>query len=105
MKLTHNYHVYILKCRDDSYYVGVTNNLERRLYEHNEGFNDHCYTNDKRPVVLVYSELYSDIKRAILREKQLKGWSRKKKEALFNSDWEQIKQLSKSKNNPSTSSG
>lgn len=97
MKLTHNYYVYILKCSDDSYYVGVTNNLERRLWEHNEGLNNNCYTYNKRPVALMYNEPYIDITQAIQREKQLKGWSRNKKKALFNLDWDQIRQLARSK--------
>ncbi len=110
MKLSHNYSVYILECSDGSYYTGVTNNLERRLWEHNTGFNNGCYTYTKRPVKLKYYETSKDIKQVILREKQLKGWSRKKKEALFREDWEEIKVLSKSYSskgpaNPSKGSG
>lgn len=97
MKSDHNYYVYILECSDGSYYVGVTNNLERRLWEHQEGYNKGCYTFSRRPVTLKYYEHFSYINSAIEREKQLKGWSRKKKEALFNSDWEELKKLSKSK--------
>ena len=92
----YNFSVYILQCNDGSYYVGVTNNLERRIWEHQTGFNETCYTFTRRPVVLKYFENTSDIKQAILREKQLKGWSRKKKEALFKEDWEELKRLSKS---------
>ena len=96
MKLSNNYSVYILECIDGSYYTGVTNDLERRLWEHDTGFNIGCYTYSKRPVKLKYYETTNDIKQAILREKQLKGWSRKKKQALFKEDWEEIKRLSKS---------
>ena len=114
MKLSHNYSVYILECSDGSYYIGVTNDLDRRLWEHNTGFDIGCYTYSKRPVKLKYYETTNDVKQAILREKQLKGWSRKKKEALFKEDWNELKRLSKSSLvkatsyptiGPSTSSG
>ncbi len=89
---------------------GVTNDLARRLWKHNSGFNKDCFTYKRRPVELKYFETTNDVRQAILREKQLKGWSRKKKEALFKEDWQEIKKLSKSTsakllNNPSTSSG
>lgn len=115
MKLLHNYSVYIIECNDNSYYTGVTNDLDRRLWEHNTGFNIRCYTYSRRPVILKYYETTNDIKQAILREKQLKGWSRKKKEALFIEDWNELIWLSKSSaeklkdsryaSDPSTSSG
>ncbi len=115
MKLSYNYSVYIIECRDKSYYVGVSNDLDRRLWEHNTGFNAGCYTYPRKPVRLKYYETTKDVKQAILREKQLKGWGRKKKEALFREDWNELKHLSKSsskklRNNepagdPSTSSG
>lgn len=106
----HNYTVYIVECCDGAYYIGVTNDLDRRLWEHNTGYNKDCFTYKRRPVELKYFESTNDIRQAILREKQLKGWSRKKKEALFKEDWQEIKKLSKSAssksfNNPSTSSG
>ena len=77
------YYTYILKCSDQSYYVGVTNDVEKRLVEHQEGINSTCYTHSRRPLELVYFEKFIDILQAIAREKQLKGWSRKKKEALI----------------------
>ena len=95
--MDHCYYVYILQCKDGSYYTGVTNNIERRLWEHESGYNAGCYTFDKRPVELKYCERSHDIRQAIAWEKQLKGWSRKKKEALFKEDWEEIKRLAKSK--------
>ncbi|MCX6313983.1 MAG: GIY-YIG nuclease family protein [Chitinophagaceae bacterium] len=97
MKIAHNYYVYILKCSDQSYYTGVTNNLERRIWEHNQGHEKSCYTSSRLPVVLMYCERFQDIKQAIAWEKQIKGWSRKKKEALFVEDWETVKKLAKSK--------
>lgn len=96
MKITHNYYVYIVQCNDGSYYTGVTNNLERRIWEHQTGYNKDCYTFLRRPVELKYNEHFYDVKNAIAREKQLKGWSRKKKEALFKEDWEEIRRLSTS---------
>ena len=111
----YNYWVYIVKCKDGKYYTGVTNDLDKRLQEHNEGINPRCYTFERRPVKLMYEEHFRDINQAIAWEKQLKGWSRKKKEALFRRDIEEIKRLARSKNNrlnddassphPSTSSG
>lgn len=91
-----HYIVYIVECHDSSYYTGVTNNLERRLWEHNTGFNKNCFTYKRRPVELKYFESCSDIKQAIAYEKQLKGWSRKKKQALFKEDYTELRRLSKS---------
>lgn len=96
MKLGHDYYVYIVECRDGSYYVGVTNDLDRRMWEHHTGYDPGCYTHDKRPVELKYFEHYTDVNQAISREKQLKGWSRKKKQALFKENWDELKRLSKS---------
>ena len=78
--------VYIIECSDKSYYVGVTNNIERRLFEHNQGLNLKCYTYNKRPVKLKFCDYCSDSVEAIAFEKKLKGWGRKKKEALFQKD-------------------
>ena len=75
----HRYFVYILLCSDNSYYTGVTNNLERRLYEHDSAFNPGSYTCKRRPVKLVFNEQFDDVKQAIAFEKQIKGWNRAKK--------------------------
>ena len=69
----HNYFVYIIQCSDSSYYTGVTNDLERRLSEHNEGFSPDSYTASRRPVVLKYYERFQYIDHAIEWEKQIKG--------------------------------
>jgi putative endonuclease len=90
-------YVYIVRCADDSYYTGVTNDAERRVYEHNDGLDPDCYTFTRRPVELVYIEECIDPMEAIRREKQLKGWSRAKKEALICGDWESLKELSKNR--------
>lgn len=97
MKYNHTYYVYIVECSDGSYYTGVTNDIDRRLWEHNHSENKKSYTYTRRPVILKYCETFKYINDAIAWEKQLKGWSRKKKEALFREDWEEIKRLAKSK--------
>jgi len=104
MKIAHNYFVYILECNDTSYYTEVTNDLDRRLWEHNNDDNVLCYTFKRRPVGLKYFQRFLDINQAIEFEKQVKGWSRKKKEALFIEDWEEIKRLAKSKTGDKQSS-
>lgn len=96
MKLSHSYYVYVIECKDGSYYIGITNDIDRRLLEHNTGLDTRCYTYERRPVELKYLEHYIDVNQAISREKQLKGWSRKKKQALFREDWNELKRLSKS---------
>ena len=89
------YFVYILKCNDNSYYTGFTNNLDRRFTEHLSGKNKDCYTYDKRPVELVWFETFNDVVNAIAIEKQIKGWSRRKKEALITENWEKLIEYSK----------
>ena len=91
-----NYFVYILKCSDKSYYTGVTNNLEKRLAEHQSGMI-RGYTSTRLPVKLVYSANFNNVNEAIRFEKQVKGWNRKKKEALIRGDFDALIQLSKSK--------
>jgi len=94
-------YVYMLKCCDNSYYVGVTNDVNRRLDEHNLSENATSYTFNRRPVELVYFQLFSDYNQAINWETQLKKWSRKKKEALIMENWNKIKELSECKNETS----
>ena len=89
------YYVYILKCSDNSYYTGVSNDMERRLMEHNAGLNKKCYTYSRRPLEMVFITEFNDINKAIAFEKQVKGWSRKKKEAIINNRWEDLPELSK----------
>jgi putative endonuclease len=89
--------VYIVECKDWSYYAGVTNDIETRMWQHNTGQDEHSYTYTRRPVELKYVEVFYDIDQAIAREKQIKGWSRKKKQALINENFEKLKELSRSK--------
>ena len=92
-----DYFVYIVKYSDKSYYTGVSSNLERRINDHNSGrFTG--YTSKRLPVKLVYSQRFTDINDAIRAEKQIKGWSRAKKEVLIQGDFKLLKQLSRSKN-------
>lgn len=74
---------YILNCKDDSLYVGATNNLEKRLKEHNHSKKGAHYTKIRRPVNLVYSEVYKTLKEARAREAEIKRYSRDKKLALI----------------------
>ena len=90
-------YLYILKCSDGSYYIGVTNNLDRRLIEHNQGINKESYTFTRRPVELVFHEMFSDFNLAFEWETKIKKWSKAKKQALINGDFELLKVLSKKK--------
>ena len=85
---------YILKCADGSYYVGSTRNIKKRLAIHNEG-RAADFTAKRRPVRLILSETYHTLEEAIKRERQVKKWSRAKKEALIKGDIESLKTLSK----------
>lgn len=82
-------------CSDESYYTGVTSNLERRLYEHENGDDTKAYTFKRRPLKLVFNESFNDIHQAIAFEKQVKGWNRKKKEAIIDGNWHLLPELSK----------
>ena len=88
-------HVYMLRCADGSYYVGSARlGLDRRVSEHNHGtFGG--YTSKRLPVELVWAEHFLDITDAIAVERQIKGWSRAKTEALIRGDFASIKDLSK----------
>ena len=90
------YAVYILLCRDRSYYTGVTSNLEERLQAHNKGDDPQAYTYLRRPLELVYTEYFGNIRDAISAEKQIQGWSRKKKEALISGKVELLHELAMS---------
>ena len=87
--------VYILKCSDKSYYTGITSNLESRMFKHNSGFYPDCYTFRRRPLELVFYCEFTDINMAIEKEKQIKKWSRAKKEAVINGCFEDLVNLSK----------
>jgi putative endonuclease len=88
--------MYILECVDGSYYVGSTNDLERRILEHQEGRGAR-YTTKRLPVKLVYTEEYNFAAEAFEREKQVQNWSRAKREALINGNREALQLLAKKK--------
>ena len=88
--------VYILRCADGSYYTGHTDNLEKRIGEHTTGVNTSCYTFKRRPLELVFSQDFQTREEALASEQQIKGWSRKKKEAMMRGDWAEVSRLAKS---------
>ena len=97
--------LYILECADASYYVGTArSSLEQRVAEHNAGtFGG--YTAQRRPVTLVFSQWFDHITEAIAAERQVKGWSRAKKEALIRGDFARVPELSKRRRQHGASEG
>lgn len=92
------YYVYILCCRDNSLYVGVTSDVERRLTEHNAGKYPEAYTYIRRPVTLVFCQEFTEPNQAIEFEKKIKKWSRAKKQALIDGDFDRLQNLSECRN-------
>ncbi len=92
------YYVYILKCSDGFTYTGVTNNISRRLEEHERGLNKNCFTYKRRPVELIFHQVFNDIEQAIYFEKKIKKWSNKKKVALANGDYDILQILAECRN-------
>ena len=89
--------VYLLRCADDSYYAGHTDNLEKRIGQHHAGSIPGCYTFKKRPLTLAWSQDFPSRIEALESEMQIKRWSRAKKEALIAGDWATLKLLAKSR--------
>ena len=87
-------YMYILRCSNGQYYVGSTYDLDKRLAEHRSG-EGALFTKKHLPVELVYYEQFQNIVEAYQREHQIKGWNRKKKEALINNHPEVLPKLSK----------
>ena len=89
--------VYIVKCADGSYYTGSYRgeDLDVRIAEHDDGIYTKSYTYKRRPVTLVWSELFERADDAIESERGIKGWSRRKKEALINGEFDLLPKLSK----------
>jgi predicted GIY-YIG superfamily endonuclease len=101
----------MLRCRDSSYYTGHTESLERRVAEYQAG-ESATYTAARLPVALVFAQVFASRDEALACERQIKGWSRKKKEAMLRGDWAEVSRLAKARNSgqssdrhPSTSSG
>jgi putative endonuclease len=97
-------YLYILLCADESYYTGTTRaDLEYRVAQHNAGTYG-GYTATRRPVTLVFAQWFDRITAAIEAERQVKGWSRAKKEALIRGEFERLPELSQ-RHQPHTKKG
>lgn len=88
-------YVYLLLCNDGTYYTGVTNNVERRFNEHQNGVDPKAYTFKRLPLKLEYVQTFIDANRAIEFEKRLKKWSKAKKQALINGEFNELPDLAK----------
>ena len=91
------YYVYILLCSDNTYYTGVTSDLSKRMFQHQSGIYPDSYTAKRRPVQLKYYSEFNYVYHAIACEKQLKKWSKAKKEALINGTFDLLSELAKKK--------
>jgi len=92
------YYVYVLLCADRSFYIGVTNNLEERVAQHQFGEDEESYTYSRRPVKLVHCSEFQSVNDAIAWEKQMKGWSRAKKAAFISNNFNLVHDLSRCTN-------
>jgi predicted GIY-YIG superfamily endonuclease len=88
------FYLYILCCADASYYIGHSDDLEKRVSDHERG-GISAYTRKRRPLKLVFSEQFATREEALARERQVKGWSRAKKEALIAGNWERLTRLAR----------
>ena len=84
-----------MRCSDNSYYTGISSNLVKRLLDHNKGTKPDSYTYSRRPVTLVFYAEFTNPEIAICVEKQIKKWSRAKKEALITGDFLALIDLAK----------
>ncbi|WP_353651149.1 GIY-YIG nuclease family protein [Nakamurella sp. A5-74] len=87
--------VYILQCSDGSLYVGSTTSMDLRLAQHNDGTGA-VYTRSRRPVTLLWREDYENVADAFAMEKRIQNWSRAKRQALINGDFDELQRLSRS---------
>ncbi|MDP2794802.1 MAG: GIY-YIG nuclease family protein [Sulfurisoma sp.] len=94
----------MLRCSDGSYYTGHTDSLESRIAQHVAGAFPDCHTFSRRPLEFVFSQDFPTREEALASERQIKGWSRKKKEAMIRGDWDEVSRLARS-SHPSTGSG
>ncbi len=92
------YYTYILQCVDNFLYTGVTNNIDRRIREHQQGLNKTCFTYKRRPVNLIFHQAFNDVDQAIYFEKKIKKWSRVKKLALAKGDFDMLQILAECRN-------
>ncbi|MEM7690327.1 MAG: GIY-YIG nuclease family protein [Pseudomonadota bacterium] len=94
-----DFHTYLLRCNDGSYYAGHTDNLDQRIAQHNSGELG-GYTAKRLPVELVWSETFPTRDEAFAAERRIKGWSRAKKEALIAGDWDLVSALARNRRDP-----
>ena len=92
------YYVYNFRCKDNSLYVGITNDLDRRMNKHNDGQFPNAYIYSKLPVAVVFYQEFNEPTQAIYFEKKMKGWSKQKKEALIKGDFDMVQTLAECRN-------
>ena len=95
------FYVYIVECADKSYYTSITNNIEKWLAEHKKGLVTESYTYSRRPIKLMFCQAFEDPSTAIEQEKRIKDWTRKKKEALIEGNWGNLRELAECLNESS----
>jgi|JI9StandDraft_2_1071091.scaffolds.fasta_scaffold266675_2 putative endonuclease len=96
--------IYIVECADGSYYTGVTNDVERRVAQHNDRQSTTGFTSKRLPVKLVFAQQFASPAEALAMEKRVKKWRREKKLALIQGRFEDLPKLAKTARHPSTSS-
>ena len=89
------YCVYILECCDGSFYTGSTSNLEKRMAQHHQAYFPECYTAARRPLSLIWHQFFDHAEEMVSAERQIKGWSRKKKSALIDGRLNRLPALSR----------
>jgi predicted GIY-YIG superfamily endonuclease len=94
--MQNHFYLYILRCKNGAYYVGHTDDMQKRILEHHLGLMSNCYTKNLRPVELIFVQLFGTRDEAFSAERQIKGWSRKKKEAFMANNWNEIKNINAS---------
>ena len=92
------YYVYILKCSDNSYYTGITNDIGNRFKEHQFGYKKDSYTYKRRPLSLEFYQEFNDVLQVIYFEKKIKRWTRAKKQALIEGNFDLLAILSECRN-------
>ncbi len=90
------FYMYILLCSDGSYYTGHTDQLEKRIEEHQAGVYE-GYTKSRRPVKIVFQQSFSTREEAFSAERKVKKWSKRKKEAMIQANWAEVSRLAKTK--------
>ncbi len=93
-----NYFIYILECSDGLLYTGITNDLTRRIEEHELGRNTNCFTFKRRPIKLIFHQTFNQVEQAIYFEKKIKKWSAAKKRALYEGQINMLKILAECRN-------